>query len=143
MLGPLELTLPMWRDILRDFPRPLTFLPPAEFAALAVVEATLGVSLPTDLRFLLTETDGVKDEYGCWLLWSVERIRAENLAFRTHAHFRELYMPFDHLLFFADDGCGYYYGFPVCAVGTIRHSEVFLWGPVEDSRTLIAVSFQA
>ena len=37
----------------------------------------------------------------------------------------------------------YYYGFPVCAVGTIRHSEVFLWGPVEDSRTLIAVSFQA
>ncbi len=139
---PLDLSnaMPMWCDLLQGFSRKTTFCAPADPAAIAAVEAALGVGFPPELTALLAETDGVKDEFGCWLVWPLAHFRSENVAFRTEEHYQRLYMPFDHLLFFADDGCGNYYAFPLRGV---RRSDVFVWLHEDDSRTWEAESLRA
>ena len=69
-------------------------------------DSSLRVEMPADLRELLCETNGVEGEYRLGLVWKLERIVEENLMFRHYANFRDLYMPFDHLYFFADAGDG-------------------------------------
>jgi len=64
----------------------------------------------------------------------VERIAADNVGFRSNADFRELYMPFDPLLFFADAGNGDQFAFP----RTPPRDEVFVWDHEDDSRRWVA-----
>lgn len=53
------------------------------------VEKGLGTNFPEDLKRLLCETYGVKEEYGIDFLWSVKRIH-ENLNFRTCKVYKEI-----------------------------------------------------
>jgi hypothetical protein len=127
----------MWRDRIRTFSTQIEFSPPCTPQALARAEADLGVSLPPDLRELVLESNGVRGEYDLDLIWPVERIREDNLAFRSNAEFRELYMPFDPLLFFADAGNGDQFALVVLA-GKISRNDVFVWDHESDSRTWVA-----
>jgi cell wall assembly regulator SMI1 len=102
-------------------------------------ENTLGVRFPKQLRSCLLETDSIDDEYGFPLVWPLERIVRENQQFRSNADFRELYMPFDCLLLFADAGNGDQFAFPIQA-GEIRRDDIFVWNHEEDSRTWVAPS---
>jgi hypothetical protein len=128
----------MWRE------RILALCPSAEFgspcsgAELAATEAALGRSLPGALRELLLESDGVRGEHGLGLIWSADRIRTDNLLFRTDATFREIYMPFDSLLFFGDAGNGDQFAFPI--VGEGIKADVFAWNHEDDSRRWSAPS---
>lgn len=130
----------MWRV------RILALCPSAEFGAacpsaeLSDTEAALGAELPRALRELLLESDGVRGPYGTGLVWSTARCRSDNLHFRTNANFRELYMPFDSLLFFADAGNGDQFAFPV--VGGSVKNDVFVWNHEDDSRTWVAPSLE-
>jgi hypothetical protein len=99
-----------------------------------MAEQALAVRFPPELRELLKETDGVKDEYNCDLVWSVERIVRDNLSIRENPEYRELFMPFDHLLFFADAGNGDQFAHAIHA-GQIRTADVFVWNHEDDSRT--------
>jgi hypothetical protein len=70
-------------------------------------------------------------EYGLGVVWPVARIVNDNLRFRTS--FRDLYVPFDGILFFADAGNGDQFGFAVTSAGA--RDDVFVWDHENDSRT--------
>jgi SMI1-KNR4 cell-wall len=103
----------MWRELIQSLTADCEFSDPVTPVELRNAELALGVSLPTDLRGLMCESNGVFAEYKLGLVWPLERIVNDNLSFRRNADFRELYMPFDHLLFFADAGNGDQFAFAI------------------------------
>ncbi|QFX82232.1 SMI1/KNR4 family protein [Streptomyces sp. SYP-A7193] len=128
----------MWREIIEEFPS-VELREPATTQALDRIQAALGATLPTALRSLLLEADGVLDEYGTETIWSAERILSDNIAFRGDAQYRTLYMPFDPLLFFGDNGGGDQFAF-VCSP---PRDEVFVWDHETDGRNLVSPSLEA
>tara|TARA_R110002167_G_scaffold25931_2_gene89460 strand:- start:866 stop:1303 length:438 start_codon:yes stop_codon:yes gene_type:complete len=128
-----------WKDHILKLCGDAEFFPGARPHEIQQAEAELGVALPEDLASLLRESNGVEDEYGVGLIWPLDHIVRENKAFRANPDFPELYMPFDHLLFFADAGNGDQFAYPIQA-GEIRRPDVFVWNHEEDSRTCCAPS---
>jgi len=126
----------VWRERILGWEPDATFHDGASEAAIRSCEAELGQILPRDLADLLRESDGVQGEYGLGLIWPVERIRTDNLAFRADAAFAAIYMPFDPWLFFADAGNGDQFAFVV----RDRPTDVFVWDHESDRRTMIAPS---
>jgi hypothetical protein len=110
--------------------------------ALHDAEIQLGIGLPPELRSLLSETDGVEGEYGFGLVWPLDQIVADNLQFRSQADFRQLYMPFEALLFFADAGNGDQFAFSILD-GEVRRSDVYVWNHENDSRSWVAGSLRS
>ncbi len=131
----------MWRERIRNLCPVSTFAPGCSSAALTHVEQALGIAFPTSLREILLESDGVQGEYGLGLIWPADRIRQDNLAFRTQATFAELYMPFDSLLFFADAGNGDQFAFSIQG-GAIGRADIFAWDHETDSRTWVAPNIE-
>ena len=131
----------MWRELIHRVAPEARFGSPATAEAIAAAEEALGVSLPEELRLLLSESDGVEGKYSTGVVWSVDVIRAQNLTFRTRPDFRDLYMPFDCLLFFADTGDGSQF-FYALHNGSIKRTDVFLWNQENDSRTWTAPSLK-
>ena len=97
----------------------------------------MAVRIPDDLRALLTESNGIDGEHGLGLVWPLQRIVEDNLAFRARPDFHELYMSFTDLLFFADAGNGDQFAYAISA-GEVRRRDVFVWNHENDSRTWIA-----
>ncbi|MBO1333484.1 SMI1/KNR4 family protein [Streptomyces sp. VRA16 Mangrove soil] len=128
----------MWREMATTFPDAVS-RPPAAEEALAAIERHLGQPVPEDLRALLLETDGIEDDCGTETVWTAERILAENADFRAAPDFRELYQPFDSLMFFGDNGGGDQFAF----VRTPRRDDVFVWDHETDSRTWVAPSLKS
>ncbi|MBE1530781.1 SMI1/KNR4 family protein [Actinomadura algeriensis] len=124
----------MWRELAeRTYPE-TEFHPPVGDPALDAAERRLGAPLPPELRDLLRETDGLLGPYGLDVVWSLERIVEENLAFRTDESFAELYLPFDTLLFFGDNGGGDQFAF----VRTPPRDDVLVWDHETDERFTVA-----
>ncbi|NBE57122.1 SMI1/KNR4 family protein, partial [Streptomyces boluensis] len=120
----------MWRDtITRAFPD-AAFRDPALPADVTTAERELGHALPSELVELLQESDGVVGAYGVDAVWSLGRIVEDNLRFRSDPSFAGLYMPFEPLLFFGDDGGGDQFAF----VRTPSRPDVFVWEHEDDSR---------
>ncbi len=132
---------PAWRELVQRLTPDCEFSPPASPVQITAAEQGLCAALPADLRSLLSESNGIAGEYGLGLVWPVERIAADNLAFRANADFAELYMPFDPLLFFADAGNGDQFAFCLLA-GEVRKDDVFVWNHEDDSRTWAAPSLE-
>ena len=146
-----------WRDLIQEAFRKRpgdhsvspVFDPPAPEAAILEAEQGLGVELPGELRSLLAETNGVKEsmelpggatEIG-YLIWPVERIKEDNLKFRKELNYGQIYMPFDHLVFFADAGNGDQFAYAVLD-GQVRRSDIFAWNHEDDSRKWVAPSLK-
>jgi hypothetical protein len=130
-----------WRALVRRLTAECEFSPPGTAQQFSAAERALGVALPGDLRDLLQESNGIAGQYGLGLVWPIERIEADNLGFRSNADYRELYMPFDHLLFFADAGNGDQFAYAVLA-GEVRRDDIFVWNHEDDSRTWVAPSLE-
>ena len=94
-----------------------------------------------ELRSLLLESNGVTGEFGLGLIWPIERLEADNLEYRSNPEFRELYMPFDPLLFFADAGNGDQFAFSILA-GEVRRPDVFAWCHESDGRSWVAPTLE-
>ena len=107
--------------------------PGASRAQLDACEEVLGHPVPQELRLILAESDGIVGEYGEGLVWPVERIGRDNVVFRSEPSFRELYMPFDGLVFFADAGNGDQF-----FVSLRGNNDVYWWNHEDDSRTWVA-----
>jgi hypothetical protein len=90
---------------------------------------------------LFNETNGVFDEYNCPLIWSTNQIIKDNLFFRTFNDYKDIYMPFDHLLFFSDAGNGDLFGYPILN-GSIQRDDIFVWDHESDSRKWVASSLK-
>lgn len=126
----------VWRDRILDWTDQAAFNHAATEEAIQACQTALSQELPRELADLLRESNGVEGEYGAGLIWPVERIRDDNLTFRTNAEFAALYMPFEPLLFFADAGNGDQFAF----VMRSRPADVFVWDHETDSRTMVAPS---
>ena len=90
------------------------------------------------MRNLLCEADGVTDNYGHGPIWSLAEIEKQNKEFRITASFRELYMPFNHLLLFGADVGSDHYAFAIQADGQIHKNDVFRWEHETDARSWFA-----
>ncbi|MER7468894.1 SMI1/KNR4 family protein [Streptomyces sp. NPDC097981] len=124
----------MWREAaLEVFPE-VDFRSPAQAAALADAEHRLGRGLPAELRQLLLESNGIIGHTAVDTVWPVGQIVEQNLLFRSDSSFARLYMPFDALLFFGDNGGGDQFAF----VQTPQRPDIFVWEHETDSRRWVA-----
>ncbi|MFE7896433.1 SMI1/KNR4 family protein [Streptomyces sp. NPDC057424] len=128
----------MWREIIQEFPS-AELRSPVDSGTLDRIEESLGQSLPADLRSFLLESDGISDEYGTDVIWPAERILNDNLSFRGDEQYRSLYMPFDSLIFFGDNGGGDQFAF----VRLPERNDVFVWDHETDGRDLVAPSLES
>ena len=103
--------------------------PPATQAQIDEIETALRNKPPDDLTELLLEMNGDN-----WFVFSAGQIIQINLSMRVI----DVFMPLDSLLFFAGNGCGDYFGFPIASNGEIKTDCVFLWDHESDSRILKA-----
>jgi hypothetical protein len=126
----------VWKELVAGlYPGPV-FTTGASIEEVTEVEQALGCSLPADLRDLLGESNGIEGEYGLGLIWSSTRIIADNLSARTSTS--GVYMPLDHLAFFADAGNGNQFAFSVADGARLARDDVFAWNPMDDSRSWVA-----
>jgi hypothetical protein len=102
-----------------------------------LAESELGIRLPLELAEFLLESDGIVAVNGVNLVWPLRRIVDDNLAFRANEDFRELYMPFDPLLFFGEAGSGDQFAYVVLA-GEVRAPDIYAWDHENDSRYWVA-----
>jgi hypothetical protein len=109
------------------------FWHPAQERDVAAAEHALGSILPGELRGLLLESDGLADRYGTSVVWTAGEIARRNGEFRVEAGFRELYMPFDAMLFFGEAGDGDQFFYRILD-GQVRHPDVYIWSHETDSR---------
>ena len=131
----------MWRELIQSISDDFEFSQGASEQPLSKAESTLGLILPTELRKLLTETNGVEQRSAYLLfLLPVERIEKDNLEMRNSSAL-SFYMPFDNILFFADAGNGDKFGFPISREGKIG-KDIFAWNHENDSRSWCAPSLK-
>ncbi|PED87845.1 MULTISPECIES: SMI1/KNR4 family protein [Bacillus cereus group] len=131
----------MWKTFISNVSTDFQFKVPATKDEISQIKEKLNVELPNDLSSLLNETNGVFDEYDCLFIWSIEQILKENLNLRSFNDFKDLYMPFDCLLFFADGGNGDLFGYAILN-GAIQKDDVYVWNHENDSRTWVAPSLK-
>jgi hypothetical protein len=127
-----------WRQLISSAVPDAEFANTASEQQLAAVEHALGIQLPPELRELLLELNGLRGNYGAEIVWPAEEIHKRNQEFRTSEAFKELYMPFDNLLFFGDDGGGDQFAFPIHRDGLIHKRDVFRWKHETDERIWLA-----
>lgn len=124
----------MWKEVAGLACPDAEFSAPVDAAGLAAADERLGCSLPSRLVSLLRETDGIVGHYGVDTVWPLERIVEDNLRFRSDSSFADLYMPFDALLFFGDNGGGNQFAF----VRRPPRADIFVWDHEDDSRRWVA-----
>lgn len=138
----------MWRELTQELKLTARYPLEVEFAdrvgedQIKVLEMELGTELPKDLKSLLLESNGISDEYGLGIIWSIEEISQYNREMRTLPHYVEYYMPFNDMLFFADAGNGDRFAFPIVH-GKVKEETIFAWNHENDSRWEVAFSLRS
>ncbi|MBL1097869.1 SMI1/KNR4 family protein [Streptomyces coffeae] len=128
----------MWKEVAgQAFPE-AEFNSPVDATRVAAAEQRLKYSLPSELVSLLQETDGIVGRYGVETVWPLERIVEDNLRFWSDSALADLYMPFEPLLFFGDNGDGDQYAF----VRRPSRADIFVWEHEDDSRCWVARDLQ-
>ncbi len=129
---------PSWKQLTKGYPSDAKFARPATEASILAVEQSLGLRIPAQLREFWLEADGFTADYGSRVIWSVSHLEEQNREFRTTPAFKDLYMPFDHLLLFGDHIGGDHFAFAVHADGQIHKRDVFRWDHETDGRDWFA-----
>jgi hypothetical protein len=107
-----------------------------------MIEETLQVELPSELKDFLLESNGFISPAGHELVWSAEKIREQNELVRTLIEYADAFMPFDHLLFFAgDEENTFGFAFGITKSEMVR-GTIYLWESVDDSRGFAASNFE-
>ncbi|MFF9094252.1 SMI1/KNR4 family protein [Streptomyces sp. NPDC014802] len=124
----------MWKQAVAEVFPGAGFREPAEVSDLVAAEKRLGRTLPAELRKLLLESNGVIGHTHVDTVWSIDQIVERNLLFWSGETFAQLYMPFDALLFFGDNGGGDQFAF----VQKPERPDIFVWEHESDSRRWVA-----
>ena len=114
---------------------------PASESDISQLEAKLNLNLPLEFATLLRKANGISDKFGTDLVWSTDKIFEQNIEFRANKSFKELYMSFENLLFFSEEGNGDLYAFVVLK-NIINRDDIFLWEHETDSRVWFASNFE-
>lgn len=131
-----------WKKLVLDMDPEASLGQPATKNQLKLIERSVGVPLPQDIADFLAQVGSVWACAGNCTVWSADKILKQNEVFRSLVDFKELYMPFDHLLLFGDDGCGDMYAYAIDADGRIRRSDVFFWDHENDNRMWEALNLK-
>lgn len=131
----------MWKELVSNLTKDSKYFLPVKEDEIHKAEQILNVKFSEELKSLLFETNGIKGEFQVDLIWSLDRILKDNIQFRNYPDFKELYMPFDCLLFFADAGNGDQFAYTIID-GEIRRNDVFVWNHENDSRIWVASSMK-
>ncbi|MGG3891582.1 SMI1/KNR4 family protein [Metabacillus fastidiosus] len=131
----------MWKKYINSISKEYNFRDPAAESEITQIKDKLNVELPEKLLELFRETNGVFDSHDYPLIWSTERMIEENLFYRNDEEYKEIFMPFDHLLFFAPSGIGDLFGYRILN-GHIQKEDIYVWNHEDDSRTWIASSLE-
>lgn len=131
----------MWQEIVASITDDYRFAPPASEADIAQAEEKLGVAFPRELRAFLLEANGLHAHYGTHLIWSIDRIVSENVELRTTDDYRDLYMPFDCLLFFGGSGNGDCFAYRITREG-VDGINIYMWDHETDGRAWYAPSIE-
>ncbi|MFE2248078.1 SMI1/KNR4 family protein [Streptomyces lavendulae] len=124
----------MWRETaLQAFPG-VGFREPVPAPELAEAERRLGREIPPELKQLLLESNGVIGQTSVDTVWAVDQIVEQNRVFWSEPSFAQLYMSFDALLFFGDNGGGDHFAF----VQRPQRPDIFVWEHETDSRRWVA-----
>lgn len=124
----------MWRQAaLEVFPE-AGLREPVQASELAEAERRLRRTLPTELKQLLLESNGVIGQTSVDTVWPIDQIVERNLLLWSDESFAQLYMSFDALLFFGDNGGGDQFAF----VRKPHRPDVFVWEHESDSRRWVA-----
>ena len=127
-----------WKSIIIANDSSAQFSPALNEAEIVDAEKALAVDFPSDLRDFFLQSDGVTADYGSGVVWMLSDVVSRNLEFRGEAEFHELYMPFDHLLFFGDDGGGDQFALSIHADGVIHKYDIYRWEHETDARSWFA-----
>jgi SMI1 / KNR4 family (SUKH-1) len=131
----------MWIELFNESKGSYKTKPPSTVKQISEAGEVLGHAFPQELVELFLETNGVKDVNGYLdVIWSLEWLVKTNLEFRQNASFKELYKPFNNLLFFSDLGNGDQIAFSLAKDETL--GRVYRWDHEDDSRTEIAESLR-
>ncbi|MFE2910849.1 SMI1/KNR4 family protein [Kitasatospora indigofera] len=125
----------MWVDYARSLDAGIEVRDPVLPGQLAEAERALGCRIPAKLASLLLETDGISGRHGLPVVWNLKAMVEENKALRGTAEFRDLYMPFEPILFFGGGPGGDLFGFVRIPE---RDHEVFVWDHETDGRWLVS-----
>jgi cell wall assembly regulator SMI1 len=128
----------MWKDMIRALYEDAEFAPAASDTEIDQVEGRLGQTVPNELRDLLRHANGVHAECGAGLVWSVKEIIDLNTQFRQGAEIAELYMSFEQLMFFGDNGGGDQFAYVRLPSG--QNTGVYVWDHETDDRKWVASS---
>ena len=131
----------MWKTYINSISAEQQFRDPATDAELTIIKEKLKIELPEELKQLYWETNGVFDEFGCPLIWSIDQIVEDNLNYREDEDYKDIFMPFEHLLFFSDAGNGDLFGYAILN-GVIQKTDIYVWNHEDDSRTRVASSLK-
>jgi hypothetical protein len=131
----------MWKNFIDNISDDYHFNEPASKSAIEKINAELNVVLPNELIQFLTETDGARDKFGCYLIWSANKIVKENKEIRSCEVSKEHYMPFENLLFIADAGNGDLFAYRILN-GLIEYNDIYCWDHETDSRKWVAPSLK-
>lgn len=131
----------IWKDYIGAISKDYSYSSPASTPEIFQITDALNIELPRKLLELYSETNGVFDMFDCPLIWSTSQIVKENTFFRNFIDYKDIYMPFDHLLFFSDNGCGDLFGYRILN-GCIETEDIYVWNHEDDSRTWVASSLE-
>jgi hypothetical protein len=110
--------------------------------SLSLTEMALGIELPEQLREFLSQYGSLTANYGTAVVWAPAEIASRNAEFRRTESFKELYMPFDNLLFFGEEGGGDQFAYAIHADGRIHKLDIYLWEHETDARSWFAGNLQ-
>jgi hypothetical protein len=128
----------MWREAATAVFPGVGFREPAQAPELVAAETRLRRTLPSQLRQLLLESNGVIGHTHVDTVWPIDQIVETNLHFWSDQTFAQLYMPFAPFLFFGDNGGGDQFAF----VQTPERPDIFVWEHESDSRRWVANNLQ-
>jgi hypothetical protein len=121
-------------QLIANFDIECRFHGPASESDILTIQTTLAIGPPAQLEELLLETNGVSGRGGR-LVWSTDEIVRQNVYFRNNEQLRDLFMPFDNLLFFGDNGGGDVFGYAITASGRIDGGgRIYIWEHELDGR---------
>ncbi|MFJ9123372.1 SMI1/KNR4 family protein [Streptomyces sp. NPDC102340] len=128
----------MWRQTAAAIFPGVGFREPAQIPEVTAAGTRLGRPLPSELRHLLLESNGIIGHAHVDAVWPLNQIVETNLLFWSDPTFAQLYMPFAPFLFFGDNGGGDQFAF----VLTPERPDIFVWEHESDGRRWVANNLQ-
>nr|BFF18897.1 SMI1/KNR4 family protein [Promicromonospora thailandica] len=123
----------MWRERVLAVTGEVELGAPVASEQIDRLEGALGWQVPAELRSFLLECNGLT-AWSAEYVWPTGRILEINNQFNGSAEFETLYLPFDGLRFFGDNGGGDQFAF----VDRAERSDIFVWEHEDDSRRWVA-----